>query len=281
MTTVRVVTDSACDIPPALADQHGIIVVPLSVRFGDEEFVDRRDLSPEEFWSRVARSPVLPETAAPSPGAFEAAYREAAAAGASGVVAVLLSSDLSATYQAAELAARAVADVLPVRVIDSRSLTSGEGSIALAAARAAAEGKSVDEVAAVAEEMVSRTRVYAALDTLENLKKGGRIGGAQAMIGSMLSIKPIIELSTGKVEQESKQRTRTKSLRYLADKVKAHERVENLSVMHGDAPDIEAFLDMLGAAGYDRDAILVGDMGAVIGAHAGPRVVGVTFQVPR
>jgi len=281
MTTVRVVTDSACDIPPALADQHGIIVVPLTVRFGDEEFVDRRDLSPEEFWSRVASSPVLPETAAPSPGAFEAAYREAAAAGAPGVVAVLLSADLSATYQAAELAARAVADVVPVRVIDSRSLTSGEGSIALAAARAAAEGKSLDEVVEVAAEMVGRTRVYAALDTLENLKKGGRIGGAQAMIGSMLSIKPIIELSTGKVEQESKQRTRTKSLRYLADKVKAYDRVENLSVMHGDAPDIEAFLDMLGAAGYDRDAILVGDMGAVIGAHAGPRVVGVTFQVPR
>ncbi|CAA9264149.1 MAG: DegV family protein [uncultured Acidimicrobiales bacterium] len=281
MTTVRIVTDSACDIPPALADANGIIVVPLTVRFGEEEFVDRRDLSPEEFWSRVASSPVLPETAAPSPGAFEAAYREAAAAGAPGVVAVLLSADLSATYQAAELAARAVADVVPVRVIDSRSLTSGEGSIALAAARAAAEGKSVDEVAEVASEMVGRTRVYAALDTLENLKKGGRIGGAQAMLGSMLSIKPIIELSTGKVEQESKQRTRTKSLRYLADKVKAYDRVENLSVMHGDAPDIEAFLEMLGAAGYDRDAILVGDIGAVIGAHAGPRVVGVTFQVPR
>ena len=281
MTTVRIVTDSACDIPPALADANGIIVVPLTVRFGEEEFVDRRDLSPEEFWSRVASSPVLPETAAPSPGAFEAAYREAAAAGAPGVVAVLLSADLSATYQAAELAARAVAGVVPVRVIDSRSLTSGEGSIALAAARAAAEGKSVDEVAEVASEMVGRTRVYAALDTLENLKKGGRIGGAQAMLGSMLSIKPIIELSTGKVEQESKQRTRTKSLRYLADKVKAYDRVENLSVMHGDAPDIEAFLEMLGAAGYDRDAILVGDIGAVIGAHAGPRVVGVTFQVPR
>src|SRR5204862_3414999 len=111
---------------------------------------------------------------------------------------------------------------------------------------------------------------------LENLKKGGRVGGATAMIGSLLSFKPIIAVVDGKVEEEAKPRTRSKSLRFLADKVRAEPKVENMAVMHGDAPDVEEFLDLLGA-NYPRDEILVGDIGAVIGAHAGPRTIGVTF----
>ncbi len=278
--SVRIVTDSSCDLPPELASKHRIEIVPLTIRFGDQEFVDRRNLSPKEFWARCAMSPVLPETAAPSPGAFEEAFRRAAGEGSEGVVCITLSAALSATHGAAELAARAAADAVPVRVVDSRSLTMALGNMCLSAAREAESGKGVDAVAQVVEELTSRTRVYAALDTLENLKKGGRIGGAQAMVASMLSIKPIIDVTGGKVEQESKQRTRAKSLRYLADKVREHPRVENLAVMHGDAPDVEEMLDLL-APVYPRDEIIVGDLGAVIGAHGGPRTMGVTFQLPR
>lgn len=278
--SVRIVTDSSCDLPPELASKHRIEIVPLTIRFGDQEFVDRRDLSPKEFWARCAMSPVLPETAAPSPGAFEEAFRRAAGEGSEGVVCITLSAALSATHGAAELAARAAADAVPVRVVDSRSLTMALGNMCLSAAREAESGKGVDAVAQVVEELTTRTRVYAALDTLENLKKGGRIGGAQAMVASMLSIKPIIDVTGGKVEQESKQRTRAKSLRYLADKVREHPRVENLAVMHGDAPDVEEMLDLL-APVYPRDEIIVGDLGAVIGAHGGPRTMGVTFQLPR
>jgi DegV family protein with EDD domain len=274
---VRVVTDSACDLPDDVARRHGIDVVPLTIRFGDEEFVDRRDLTPEQFWVRVSESQVLPQTAAPSPGAFEAAFRRAAEEGCSGVACITISSDLSATIQSAQLAASAVESAVPVRVIDSRSLTMGQGVMCIAAARAAAAGQDLAAVGAAAEELIGRTRVYAALDTLENLKKGGRIGGAQAMLGSVLSIKPIIAVRDGRVEPESKQRTRARSLRYLVDKVAEHPRVENLAVMHGHAPDLEEFLDLM-AAVYPRDDILVGEVGAVIGAHAGPRVIGVTFH---
>jgi DegV family protein with EDD domain len=154
----------------------------------------------------------------------------------------------------------------------------GLGMMAVAAARLAAEGKSVDEVAAAAEALVPRTRVYGALDTLENLKKGGRVGGAQALIGSMLSIKPIIEVRDGQVEPESKQRTRTRALRYLADKVRQEDGIENLALMHGDAPDLDEFVEMLEAL-VPREKMVVGDIGAVIGAHAGPRVIGVAYQV--
>jgi DegV family protein with EDD domain len=279
MSRIRVVTDSSCDLPPALEAEHQITIVPLTIRFGDQEFVDRRDLSPEEFWSRCASSPVLPETAAPSPGAFEEAFRAAAADGCDGVVCINLSSALSATFSAAELASKSVADAVAVRVIDSRTLTMGLGNLCLSAAALAAEGASLDEVVALVDKRIPATRTYAALDTLENLKKGGRIGGAQAMLGSMLSIKPIIDVTGGKVEQESKQRTRSKSLRYLADKVRDQPAVENLAVMHGAAPDVEEMLDLL-APIYPRDRIVVGDLGAVIGAHGGPRTMGITFQLP-
>jgi DegV family protein with EDD domain len=276
--TIRIVTDSSCDLPPSLEAQHEITVVPLSIRFGADEFVDRRDLTTKEFWSRCASSAVLPETAAPSPGAFEQAFRAAGEAGCEGVVCINLSSDLSATFQAAELAAKSVNDDLPVRVVDSRTLTMGLGNLCLSAARVAESGGTIDDVVADVERRIPLTRTYAALDTLENLKKGGRIGGAQAMLGSMLSIKPIIDVTGGKVEQEAKQRTRSKSLRYLAEKVKGHGAIENLAVMHGDAPDLEEMLDLL-APIFPRDQIVVGDLGAVIGAHGGPRTMGVTFQL--
>lgn len=280
MPGIRVVTDSACDLPPALEQQYGIDIVPLTIRFGDEELVDRKDLTPTEFWARCKASAVLPETAAPSPGAFEDAFRRAVADGCDGVVCVSLSGALSATVQSAQLAAKAVADAIPVTVIDSQSITMGEGVMALAAAKAAAAGKGLEDVAGAAEDLVGRVKVFGALDTLENLKKGGRVGGAQAMIGSMLSIKPIIEVSSGKVEPESKQRTRSKSLAYLVDKVRQAGKVEQLAVMHGDAPDIEEFLDMMGKV-YPRDEIIVGDIGAVIGTHGGPRVIGITFVQSR
>jgi DegV family protein with EDD domain len=279
MPGVRVVTDSACDLPNDLAVELGIEIVPLTIRFGDEEFVDRRDLSPKQFWARCATSPVLPETAAPSAGAFEETFRAAKAAGADGVVCINLSSKLSATYQAAQMAANTLEGELPVRVVDSLSVTMGLGSIALTAARLAAAGKSIDDVAGAAEDLVRRTRVLGTLDTLENLKKGGRIGGAKAMLGSMLSLKPVIWVVDGVVEEESKQRTRSRALRYLVDKVaeQAKQGIEGLAVMHGDAPDLDEFLDLLDTH-CPRDDIVIGDIGAVIGTHAGPRVMGVAYH---
>jgi DegV family protein with EDD domain len=272
---VHVVTDSACDLPQDSIAGKPITVVPLSIRFGGDEYVDRKDLTPAEFWSKVKASPVLPETAAPPPGAFEQAYRDAIAKGADGVVCITLSGDLSATYESAELAARNVTDV-PIRVVDSKSITMGLGFMVLAAAEAAEAGKGIEDVVGAAEDLIPRTYVYGCLDTLDNLKKGGRIGGAQAFLGSLLSIKPIINISTGVVEEEAKQRTRAKSLKYLADKVKASGNVDKLAVMSGAADDVDQLIDLL-AADFPRDQIIVGEIGAVIGTHGGPGVVGVSY----
>jgi DegV family protein with EDD domain len=282
MSRVKIVTDSACDLPDKLADELGIDIVPLTIRFGDLEFVDRQDLTSGDFWSRCAASPVLPETAAPSSGAFEKAFRKAATAGYDGIACIVLSSRLSATIQSAQIAAAAVKTEIPVRVIDSLSVTVGLGLIVVAAARLALEGAPLDQVVAKAEEIVPRSRVYAALDTLENLQKGGRIGRAQALLGSMLQVKPIIEVRDGAVEPESRQRTRSKALRRLVelvDKATQQGPIENLAVVHADAPDVDELLRQLSSR-YPRQEIIVGEIGPVIGTHSGLRAMGVTFHAP-
>jgi len=277
--TVKVITDSSCDLPQLLADELDITIVPLTVRFGSEEFLDRQDLTSAEFWARCERSPTLPETAAPSPGQFETAYREAAANGSEGVVVVTISGGLSATGQSAQVAADAVADTIAVKVVDSRQVSGALGLVALAAGRLAQAGKGLEDVAGAAADEATRTRLFATFDTLDNLRKGGRIGRAQAFFGTVLSMKPVIEIADGVVEAESRQRTRGKSLRYLADKVRAAAPVEHLLLLHADADDHPELLAMLSET-LPRDQIIVTNVGAVIGTHSGPRAMGVAFTLP-
>ncbi len=272
---VRIVTDSACDLPQAVADEFDIEIVPLTIRIDGNEYVDRQDLTVAEFWAKCAASPTLPETAAPAPGQFEQTYRTLATDGASSVVTISLSGALSATMQSAELAARSVADLIPVTVIDSRSVTLGLGAIVAACARLAATGATHDEVVAHANDLAGRTQVWGALDTLDNLKKGGRIGGAKALLASALAIKPIIEVRDGKVEQGGKQRTRSKALAFLVEKVSAVEGLDSLFVLHADCRDVDQFVAMLRP--HVEGEIVVGDIGPVVGSHAGRGTIGVAF----
>jgi DegV family protein with EDD domain len=274
---VRIVTDSSADLPADEVARLGIEVVPLSIRFGSDEFTDGVDLSVAEFYERLASSSELPETSAPSPGAFEAAFRRQA--GADAVVCINLSSGLSATGQSAQNAATALAGELDVRVVDSRSITSGLGTQVTLAAEAAAGGASADDVVALVEGMVSRTHVIGALDTLDNLRKGGRIGGAQALLGSLLAIKPLLDISSGEVAEAGRARTRRKALEYLRDQIFALPEVEHLCVAHGMAPDVDEMLALL-APRYSPDKIRVTTIGPTIGTHGGPRVMGLTWLDP-
>lgn len=276
---VRIVTDSSCDLSDEEVRAFGIEIVPLSIRFGDEEFVDRFELSVEDFYRKMAATDVLPETAAPSPGAFEECFRKLGAEGADAVVCINISRDLSATMEAAQQAARTIGDEIDVRVLDSKSITSGLGAIVLRAARAAQDGAGADEIEALVAELVPRTRVFAALDTLDNLKKGGRIGGAQAFLGSMLSIKPIIDISSGHVEEAGKQRTRKKSLQWLKDRLRAAGAVEDLACLHANASDIDDFVAELRREFPDLE-LRVGLIGPVVGTHGGPGTMGLTWFDP-
>jgi DegV family protein with EDD domain len=278
MPGVRIVTDSACDLTEELVKAHDVLVVPLTIRFGTEEFEDRRELTPDEFWHRCKGTGDLPETAAPAPGMFIAAFQRAAAEGADAVLCLTLSSKLSATYASAVTAADTFSEI-PVRVVDTRSVTMGQGLMVIAAAEEAAAGAGLDELAAASEDRTSRTRVFGVVGGLDFLQRGGRIGGAQALVGSLLSIKPVIVVKDGEVAEESKQRTRTRALSYLHAKVAADAPLERLAVADGACDDIDDVL-----AGLEkipsRHPLLPVQLGPVVGSHTGPNTVGVCYIVP-
>ncbi len=276
---VRIVTDSACDLPPSLADDLGIEIVPLTVRIGDEEFVDRHDLTPAEFWARSAAAVDIPSTAAPSPDRFEAVYRRLAVEGATAIVVVSLSGELSATVRSAELAARAVIADIAVTVVDSRTCSLGLGMIVADCARLARGGADAATVAGRARDLVRRTHVWGALDRLDHLRKGGRIGGAGALLASTGSIKPIVEVRDGAVEQGGTQRTRAKALTALVDRLASVESVDRLAVLHADCSDVDEFVEMLRP--HHAGEIVVGDIGPVVGAHVGRGTIGVAFHTRR
>jgi DegV family protein with EDD domain len=279
MGGVRIVTDSACDLSEALAEAHGITIVPLFIRFGDEELTDRRDLGPTEFWARCQASAELPTTAAPASGAFQEAYLEAAEQGYDAVVCCTISSALSATYESAVNAAEAVAGRIPVTVVDTRSVTLGEGLLTLAAAERAAAGAGLDEVVDAVQTRIPLTRVYGVLATLDHLQRGGRIGGARALLGSLLSIKPVIQVRDGVVAEESKQRTRSRSLEYLVAKARADAPFERVAIASGAAQDVEVVVNALAGVATDRP-MLVSELGPVVGTHAGPGTIGVAYVLP-
>jgi len=274
MARIRVATDSACDLSADVAAEHGITVVPLSIRFGDEEFVDGRDLTTEQFWARCKASAVLPETAAPSPGAFQEAFLAAADEGYDGVLSLNLSGGVSATYQSAVTAAKAVADRIEVRAVDSRSMTMSLGLMVLDVAELAEGGADLDMLEARATVLIPRTSVYGAVENLEHLEKGGRIGGAKALLGSLLSIKPVVTLVNGEVAEESKQRTRGRSLQYLADKVLNSAPLSRVAVAHGAAADLDTFLDLIKDVKSEHP-LIVSQLGPVIGTHTGPGTMGI------
>jgi DegV family protein with EDD domain len=276
MARIRVVTDSASDLPGEFAKRLNIDVVSLTIRFGDEEFTDRVDLTPELFWAKCKDSKSLPETAAPSPGAFQAAYERAKADGCDGVIVLTLSSLLSATYQSATLAAEAVTELIDVRVLDTLNVSMGQGLVVIDVAELAATGATLDQLVEHANSLMPKAGVVAALDTLEHLIKGGRIGGAKALLGQVLSIKPLVELKNGVVAEAGRQRTRAKALAAVASVARSHAPLRRLALIQGACTDVAA-LEALVSDIASEHPLIVTDIGPVVGAHGGPRIIGLTW----
>jgi DegV family protein with EDD domain len=275
MGAVRIVTDSACDMPKALLEANRIDVVPLTIRFGSDEFTDGVDLSTAEFWKRCSESTRLPETAAPAPGMFREAFDRAAQDGCDAVVAITLSSKLSGTYQAAVVAAEATSGI-EVHVVDSMMVTAAQGLLCLEAAEFAQRG---DTAAAIAEHARSRTSaggLVGTLDTLEHLVKGGRVSSAKAMLGSLLSVKPILVLRDGEIVEDGRQRTRGRALEHVAARTEAAGPFDWLAVAGGDASDLGIVVERLRNVDTAHP-LIVTEIGPVVGAHGGPGVVGVCW----
>ncbi len=274
---IRIVTDSSCDLPDEILQQHQITVVPLTIRFGEEGFIDREELSIDDFWVRLSAAEDLPETAAPSVGRFQDVYRELSYARADGIVVVTISTGISATHQSATLAADQLRSGIPVRVIDSRLVSAALGLVVLAAARAAEAGGTIDVVEATAREAVASSNLFAALDTLEYLKRGGRIGSTAAFFGNLLDMKPLITFEEGVVSAGGRVRTRRKAIKAVLDHLESLESVAEVGVIHSNPPDLDEFLGALRERGHDDP--LVARLGPVVGAHAGPRVIGIVYRL--
>lgn len=274
MAQVKVITDSTSDLSPEIAERYGVAVVPLNVHFGEETYKDGVEITADEFLRRLASSPQPPKTSQPSPEEFRRAY-ERAAQDASGIVCVTVSNKLSGTFNAAAIAARQF-EGAPVRVVDSLSATTALGLIAIATAEAANGGASLEEVERVARDVADRTNVVFYADTLEYLQRGGRIGRAQGMLGSILDIKPVLTLVEGEAAQYQRTRTRGKAIQAIVDwaaKLPSPERVSALWSHNED--DLNRLLDGL-AKFFPRDEILVAKYGPAIASHVGPGAMGVS-----
>lgn len=279
MTGVHIVTDSGADLSPADAQSLGVRVIPLSIRFGEEEFTDRVTLDVEEFYAKMAATKGLPGTAAPAPGAFLEAFTAAADDGASGIVCINLAGNMSATIQSARNAAESIGDRLPIHIVDSLSVTGGQQNLVRHAAALAADGATAEAIRDAVNDRAARTRILGAFDSLENLKAGGRIGGAQAFLGGLLSIKPIIRIRDGEVLEAGKQRTRRKALSWIRDQVIDIDGIEDLTICSGLAPDVDEFAAMF-APRYPVGDLPVITIGATIGTHGGQGILGVTYVAP-
>jgi DegV family protein with EDD domain len=246
-------------------------VVPLTVSFGNDSFADGIDITNEEFFERLKRADRLPTTAAPSPGAFADTYRRLSAE-CDGVISIHLSSTLSATAQAATVGAQSV-EGFPIHVVDSRSLTMCVAFLC----RVAAESASLEEALRQVGERVPRQRVLALLDTLRYVEMGGRVNRAQAMIGTMLDLKPILALADGEIRGIDRVRTRARAFPRLVELVRRDAPLEYLAVMHAQAAeDAERLRHQLAQELPDLE-IEIGQIGAVLGTHTGPGALGLTY----
>jgi len=273
---VAVVSDSAADLTPELAAAAGITVVPLIVSFGAESFRAGVELSTEAFWSRMtAPDAPFPTTAASSPGAFQEVYEAAFAGGAEAIVSVHVAESFSATISAARVAASMLPD-REIHIVDSRSASMGVGLLALLAAELAATDMPAAEIVRVIEQRRGDVDLYVALDTLEYLRKGGRISGAQATIGSLLSVKPIITVREGKVETADRVRTRGKARARVLELLSARP-LDRLAVLYTPPADGVAVRDELIArlpGGIDPAHVTVQPVGSSVGPHLGPGCIG-------
>lgn len=276
MSRVAIVTDSASDMDPGRARDLGIAIVPLVVNFGSESFKAGIDITTDQFWARMTGpdSP-FPTTAASSPGDFQAAYGQAFAQGADAIVSIHVAGTLSGTIKSAEVAKGLMAD-REIHIVDSMSASMGEGQLAELGVRMAGMGVSAEEIARVLTKRREDIGVYLALDTLEYLKRGGRISGAQAAIGTLLSVKPIIKIADGLVETVDRVRTKGKARERLIELL-CTGPMERLSILHTTNAGVEEFEPELLArvpGGIDPAMVTVDLVGPSIGPHLGPGCVG-------
>jgi DegV family protein with EDD domain len=272
--TVKIVTDSVSDISSSVAAGLGITVVPLHVIISSQAYRDGVDITTEDFYAKLENMLALPTTSTPPPYVFTDAY-DSLADEADGILVITIGSKLSATGQAASQAVRAMQKKCRVEVVVSELAMMAEGLLAIAAAKAAQKGASLDELVEMTLQNISRCGIRLAFDTLKYLERGGRIGKAQALMGSMLGIHPILGIKEGEVFPYGRERSRAKAIDHLYRFVAGFSRIEELAVEDATTPgEVDALVEHLGAL-FPKERIYRAKVSPVIGTNVGPRVIGV------
>lgn len=275
---VAVVTDSTCNLPKELVEKYGIFVIPQILNWDGESLLDGIDITPEAFYERLASSDTIPTTSQPSAGEFFDFF-QGVAEKAESIVAILISDELSGTLDSARAAANMIEDT-PIEIVDSRSASMGLGLITLAACRSVEQGGNHVEAADVARALVPKMRVYFVVDTLEFLHKGGRIGGAQRLIGSMLSMKPVLRIDNGRIEPVARIRTKRKAMSHLLDVVFdeiSGETDVHAAVISASAPEEGTRVFNKIKERIQPAELSLCELTPVVGTHAGPGTVGVAY----
>ena len=271
---VKIVTDSVSDISPEIADELGITVVPLNVVFGNEIYRDGVDLTTEGFYRKLESCQTLPTTSTPPLQVFIELYDKLAEE-TNEILVITISRKLSATGDAALKAVESVQKNCRIHIMMSQWAMMAEGLLVIAAAKAAQTGAGIDEIVQLTERNGSRLGMRIAFDTLEYLKRGGRIGKAKALMGSMLKINPILGIKDGEVFPYGQERSRTKAINHLYDFVDGYSKIEELGVEDATTPDETDKLVERLSAKFPRERIYRSKVSPVIGANVGPRVIGV------
>ena len=275
--TVKVVTDSTADLPPKLAKELGITVVPAYVRFGEEVYRDRVDIDEDEFYRRLLHDPIHPSTIQPSPQDFIDVYKKLAQE-ANGIISIHVSSKLSGTYNSALQGKEVVEKECPIEVIDSQVVTMGLGQLAIAANTMAESGKSLPQVVAEVNKLIPSIRVLGLLDTLRYLALGGRIGKVQALLGSVLSVKPMLTIKDGELVPAGRVRSRAKGIDNLFEFVKNAADIQDLAVVYNTTPDeAQTLVGRLGSV-FPQEKIRLAKLGPALGVHTGPGLLLVAFR---
>jgi DegV family protein with EDD domain len=266
---VKIVTDSGADLPEQLARELGITVVPIYVRFGEEVYRDRVSISEDEFYERLTHDPVHPNTTQPGPQDFLEVYQKLSA-DADGIVSIHISGKLSGTYNSALMARDMLETGCPVEVVDSETLSMSVGLMVIAAAEMAKAGESMDKIVAEVKKAMPESSMLFLLDTLEYLRRGGRIGKAKALLGSVLNLKPMLTVKDGELVPAGQVRTRAKGMDKLFEYVKNAGNIQDLAVVYNTTPDeAQTLAERIGSV-FDREKIRIARVGPGLGAHGGP-----------
>ena len=275
--TVKVITDSTADLPPAMAKELGITVVPLNVNFGTEVYRDGVEILPDEFYQRLVSSPRLPTTSHPTVGDFLQSYEELGQT-TNEIVSVHISAKMSGTLNSANQAREQYRGNCRIEIVDSQQGSLGLGMVAIATNQAAQRGASIDEVVKEAQLAIPQVRFFGLLDTLEYLQKGGRIGKAQAFVGSLLHIKPLLVVKDGEAHPLERARTRAKGINRLCELVQEHMPLADLAVVYSTTPnDAQALVERLRPF-LPNGEVFLSQIGPVVGTYLGPGVLGIALR---